>query len=114
KAVVWMDVMQMAVYIAGAFFAVFLLIEGLPHGLSGTIQSLHHLGKFQIINFGFDMSFRDFIAQPYTLITAVIGGAVFSLASHGTDQLMVQRLLTTRNLKDGKKALIASGFVVCL
>jgi SSS family transporter len=112
KAVVWMDVMQMAVYIAGAFLAIALLLGGLPDGISGAFHTLHHAGKLKVINWGFDMSFRDFIAQPYTFITAVIGGAVFSLASHGTDQLMVQRLLTTRNLKDGKKALIGSGFVV--
>ncbi len=113
KAVVWMDVMQMAVYIAGALFAVALILSGLPHGISGAIHILHHAGKLQVIDPGFHMSFRDFIAQPYTLITALIGGAVFSLASHGTDQLMVQRLLTTRNLKDGQKALVCSGFVVC-
>jgi SSS family solute:Na+ symporter len=54
------------------------------------------------------------MAQPYTFFTAVIGGGVFSIASHGTDQLMVQRVLTTRDLRSGKKALITIGFIVLL
>jgi Na+/proline symporter len=60
------------------------------------------------------MSFADFIAQPYTFFTALIGGAIFSIASHGTDQLIVQRLLTTKDVKDGQKALVWSGVVVAV
>ncbi|HLR33488.1 MAG TPA: hypothetical protein VK074_13445, partial [Fodinibius sp.] len=71
-------------------------------------------GKLQLFDFGFDHNFTDFIAQPYTFFTALIGGAVFSVASHGTDQLIVQRLLTTRNVKDSQRALEWSGVVVAL
>jgi SSS family solute:Na+ symporter len=59
-----------------------------------------------------DMSLKDFLAQPYTLLIALFGGAIFSIASHGTDQLIVQRLLTTKNLRSSQKALIGSGIVV--
>ncbi|MBN2731632.1 MAG: sodium:solute symporter [Balneolaceae bacterium] len=114
KAVVWMDVMQMGVYIGGAVFAGGIIIADLPNGLSGAINMASEAGKLQILNFGFEMGFADFIAQPYTFFTALIGGAVFSVASHGTDQLIVQRLLTTRNLKDSQKALVWSGVVVAL
>lgn len=114
KAVVWMDVMQMAVYIGGALLAVGIIIAQLPHGFSGAFHSARQAGKLHLIDFGFNMNFSDFIAQPYTFFTALIGGGVFSIASHGTDQLMVQRLLTTRNLKDSQKALIGSGFIVAL
>ncbi|MHC4950504.1 MAG: sodium:solute symporter family transporter [Planctomycetota bacterium] len=58
------------------------------------------------------MTLREFIKQPYTFITAVFGGAVFSLASHGTDQLIVQRVLTCGNLRSGQKAIAWSGFIV--
>jgi SSS family transporter len=114
KAVVWMDVMQMAVYIGGAGVAFGILVTHIPHGLTGMVNTVQPAGKLQLIHIGFDMSFKEFIAQPYTLITGLVGGAVFSIASHGTDQLMVQRLLTTRNLRDGQKALVGSGIVVCI
>ena len=112
KAVVWMDVMQMGVYIGGAVIAGFIMIKGLPNGLSGAISLVTEADKTQLFNFGFDMSFTEFIAQPYTFFTALIGGAIFSVASHGTDQLIVQRLLTTRDIKNSQKALVWSGVVV--
>lgn len=114
KAVVWMDVMQMGVYIGGAVLAGVIMIADLPDGFASAISVARDAGKLQLFDFGFDMNFRDFIAQPYTFFTALIGGAVFSVASHGTDQLIVQRLLTTRNLKNSQKALVWSGVVVAL
>lgn len=113
KAVIWMDVMQMAVYIIGAFIAVGIMVADLPNGFSTAITMAKDAGKLKIIDFGFGMtSFKAFIAQPYTFFTALIGGAIFSVASHGTDHLIVQRLLTTHNLKNSQKALIGSGFVI--
>jgi len=114
KAVVWMDVMQMGVYIGGALVAAAIMIADLPEGFAGAIDMARETGKLHIIDFGFDMNFKEFIAQPYTFFTALIGGAIFSVASHGTDQLIVQRLLTTRDLKNSQKALVWSGFVVAL
>ncbi len=114
RAVVWMDVIQMFIYIGGAFLAAGIIIMRLPHGLSDVIQAAQQAGKLQIFNQGFDLSFREFISQPYTFLTALIGGAIFSIASHGTDQLIVQRLLSTRNLRSSQKALIGSGIVVFL
>lgn len=112
KAVVWMDVMQMAVYIGGAFFAIIVLFLDLSNGISGAMSAASEAGKLKMFEFGFDMSFAEFIAQPYTFFTAVIGGAIFSIASHGTDQLIVQRLLTTRNVDNSQKAIVWSGVVV--
>lgn len=114
KAVVWMDVMQMVVYIGGAFLAMAIMYSGLPDGWSTVTELAAPEGKFQILDFGFGMPFDEFILQPYTFFTALIGGAVFSVASHGTDHLIVQRLLTTRNLKSSQKALIWSGIVAAL
>jgi SSS family transporter len=114
KAVVWMDVMQMAVYIGGAMLAIGIMIVDLPEGLSSAMTIASDAGKLTIIDFGFGQPFAEFIAQPYTFFTALIGGAIFSIASHGTDQLIVQRLLTTRDVKDSKQALVWSGVVVAL
>jgi len=112
KAVVWMDVVQLGVYLGGALLAMFILLNKIPDGWSGVIAFVEPDNKFQIFRSGFDLNFKDFIAQPYTFFTALIGGAVFSLASHGTDQLLVQRLLATGDLKSGQKALAWSGVVV--
>ena len=114
KAVVWMDVMQMAVYIGGALVAMGIMIAGLPEGFGGAISAAAEAGKTDLIDFGFGMPVTDFIAAPYTFVTALVGGAIFSVASHGTDHLIVQRLLTTRNLKNSQKALVWSGVVVAL
>jgi len=114
KAVVWMDVIQMGIYIGGALLAAGIILTRLPQGFTGTLELLQSTGKLRLFRLGFDLSFKDFMAQPYTFFTAVIGGGIFSIASHGTDQLMVQRVLTTRDLRSGKKALITSGFVVLL
>lgn len=112
KAVVWMDVIQMCVYIGGAVLAAGILAYRLPQGLSSALHLAQSSGKLQFIHFGLDMSIRDFLQEPYTFLTALIGGAIFSIASHGTDQLIVQRLLTTKNLRSSQKALIGSGIVV--
>ncbi|MCF7805584.1 MAG: sodium:solute symporter [Candidatus Marinimicrobia bacterium] len=112
KAVVWMDVIQMTVYIGGALIAVGIILTHLPNGLRSALSLAGESGKLETIRFGFDMSFREFIATPYTFFTALIGGGIFSVASHGTDQLIVQRLLTTRDLRNSQKALIGSGFVI--
>lgn len=114
KAVVWMDVMQMAVYVGGAIFAGAIMVSDLPEGIGGALSMAAETHKLQVINFGFDLPFTEFITQPYTFFTALIGGTVFSVASHGTDQLIVQRLLTTRNTKNSQKALVWSGVVVAL
>lgn len=114
RAVVWMDVIQMSVYVGGALLAVAIMSGGLDGGVSGALASASQQGKTTFIDFGFDRSFGEFIANPYLFLVAVIGGGVFSVASHGTDQLIVQRLLSTRNLRHSQWALIGSGVVAFL
>lgn len=113
KAVVWMDVVQWGIYMGGALTAVVIIFGNLPGGWSAFYHLLKGSGKLKLISLGFDLRLADFLAEPYTLLTAVVGGAIFSVASHGTDQLIVQRLLATRNLRSSQKALVASGFLVC-
>jgi SSS family transporter len=112
KAVVWMDVVQMGIYIGGAFLAAGIILSRLPEGLGGAVHIAQETGKLRLFDLGLGLNFRDFIAQPYTFFVALFGGAVFSIASHGTDQLIVQRLLATRSLRSSQKALIGSGIVI--
>lgn len=104
RAVVWSDAIQLAVYVTGAAACVFLLFH---HETAGQTHMLAHSNRFHL----FQRSSMFFL-NPYTPFAAVLGGAIMSMASHGTDQLMVQRVLAARNLADARKALIGSGFMV--
>ncbi len=109
KAVVWMDVVQLTLYVvAGVTAIVFLLGEVPENWLSSAVQE----GKSVLFDMGAETSISAWLTQPYVLPTAVIGGAVFSMASHGTDQLMVQRLLACKSLRDSQKALVGSAILV--
>jgi Na+/proline symporter len=112
KAVVWMDVVQMGIYIGGAALAAGILLSRLPQGLGSILEIARGTGKLELFDLGLGLPFTDFISQPYTFFVALVGGGVFSIASHGTDQLIVQRLLATRDLRSSQKALIGSGLVV--
>ena len=108
RAVVWTDVLQTSVYLLGGLSAVYLLGKGVTGGWSAILGQAHDAGKLKLIDvyFGFD--------KPYTLFAGLIGGAFLSMASHGADQLIVQRLLAASSLKDSRKALIGSGVAVIL
>lgn len=111
RAVIWIDVVQMGLYISGGILCAVLLFDGLPEG---AMRLAAIEGKLRVIDFGLGGSFADWITQPYITVTAIIGGGVFSMASHGTDQLIVQRLLTCRTLKDSQYALVGSAVLVAL
>lgn len=104
RAVVWTDVLQLGVYILGG---VATLAVALDHagGISALGTAYDH-GKIVFLDFSF--SFR----HTYTLWSGLIGGALLSAASHGTDHLIVQRLLAAKNLGDARKALIGSGVFI--
>jgi len=114
KGVIWVDAVQMFIYLGGAIIAAIFLINLLPEGWVSVVNAAAENSKFQIFNLGFNNGISGFFAQPYTLIGGILGGAFLSMASHGTDQLIVQRLLTTKNLKDGQKAIIGSGVIVII
>ncbi len=114
RAVIWTDVVQMFVYIGGASLALYIMLSHLPHGW-GTVEAMAAAhAKFQFIHFGFSGGFLHFFTVKYTFAASVLGGAFLSMASHGTDQLIVQRLLATNSLRSSQKAVIASGFFVAL
>ena len=108
KGVIWADVLQMFIYIGGAFLAMGILIHSIPQSFNW--QSITE--KLQIFNFDMGQSIGQFFSKPYTIIASLMGGIFLSMASHGTDQLIVQRLLTTKTLKDSQKAIVGSGIMV--
>ncbi|MBB5155505.1 sodium:solute symporter [Saccharopolyspora phatthalungensis] len=104
RAVVWIDALQMVLYVVGGVVAVVVLAGKLPPDWFGAALDA---GKFQMFDFS-----SSIVTQPYSFVTAIIGGAMLSMASHGADQLIVQRLLATRTLKASQGALIGSGVLV--
>jgi solute:Na+ symporter, SSS family len=106
RAVVWTDVLQTGVYMLGAVFAAVLIGQGVEGGWGAILSEAAAGGKLKLIDTyaGFD--------RAHTLWAGLIGGAFLSMASHGADQLIVQRLLAANNLRDARRALIGSGFAV--
>ncbi|GBD90332.1 sodium/glucose cotransporter [bacterium BMS3Abin04] len=113
KGVIWVDVLLMFIYLGGAIIALYFIVYNfLPSGFDSIFNNPQVAGKLSIFNLGFNSGLAGFFKQPYTLIGGIVGGAFLSMASHGTDQLIVQRLLTTKNLKSAQKAIIGSGVLV--
>src|SRR5256885_2784818 len=109
KAVIWTDVAQLLLYLTGSAVALLFLLHSIPGGWREVIQVAATSGnKLQFLDFSFDL------ATKYTFWSGVIGGAFLTMASHGTDQTIVQRLLAARNETDSRKALLASGGVIGL
>jgi SSS family transporter len=108
RAVVWTDVAQTCVYLIGGIAAVVILSHGVPGGWSTIFAKAGAAGKFHAIDLytGFD--------RPHTLFAGLIGGAFLSMASHGADQVIVQRLMAASSLRDAQRALIGSGIAVFL
>lgn len=106
RAVIWTDAIQMALYVGGAAACVLVLLNEV--GMAGVGQA-YAAGKFQVIN-----TTAPVLTSPFNAIAAIAGGAVFSMASHGTDQLMVQRVLACRTLGEGRRAMVGSAVVVMI
>lgn len=106
KAVVWTELLQASVYVLGGISAMILIGHGVEGGWGRITDIASAAGKLKILDTSMSLS------KPYTLFAGLIGGAFLSMASHGADQLIVQRLLTARSLRDAQKAIIGSGIVV--
>ncbi len=107
KAVIWTDVAQLFIYLAGSSATFFVLLHRIPGGWNEVVQvAATHGHKLQIFDFSFHL------ATKYTFWSGLIGGAFLTMASHGTDQTIVQRLLAARNQRDSRRALLASGGIV--
>ena len=107
-AVVWTDVVQMGLYVAGTLIAIGTLGSHVDGGW-GAIHAIGSAaGKFHLFHFAVNLT------QSYTFWAGVLGGTFLTMASHGTDQLMVQRMLAARSLRESRLALLSSGGVILL
>ncbi|MGB9697007.1 MAG: sodium:solute symporter [Ignavibacteria bacterium] len=116
RAVVTMDVIQLLIYLLGAAVSMGLIIHYLPNGISDVFYYATSGGvnKLEIFNFNFRDSLTEFFTSPYTFIGAFLGGTFLTMASHGTDQLLVQRLLGCKNKRDSQKALMLDASIIVL
>lgn len=112
-AVIWTEVVQMVLYIGGALLSFAVILGMIPGGWDGVVAAASAAGKFQIFDFQFSLSPR-FFEQTYTFWAGLIGGCFLTTASHGTEQMMVQRLLAARNQRESRAALLASWVVIFL
>jgi len=107
KAVIWTDVAQLLLYLTGSAVTLAFLLHTIPGGWNEVTRVAAAAGhKLQFLDFSFSWTTK------YTFWSGVIGGAFLTMASHGTDQTIVQRLLAARNENDSRKALLASGGIV--
>ena len=105
-AVIWTDVVQTFIYVAGTLVGAFTILHLVPGGWSAIHAMAANAGKLQVFDF------TPTLWKPYTFWAGLIGGAFLTTASHGTDQLIVQRLLAARNERQSVAALLSSGVAV--
>jgi SSS family transporter len=112
-AVIWTDVVQTFIYIGGTLVGLVTILHLIPGGWSSAHALASAANRFQVLDLGMRSGwpYLDF-AQPYTVWAGVIGGTFLTLATHGVDQLIVQRLLAARSEKQSAMALVSSGIAI--
>lgn len=106
RAVVWVDVVQMGLYTVGGLAALWVLTDLVPGGWDAIVASGEAADTFRVVHL------EGGAAQATWLVTGLVGGAFLSMATHGVDHLVVQRLLAAPGLAGARKAVIGSGFLV--
>jgi SSS family solute:Na+ symporter len=106
SAVIWTDVVQMFVYIAGAGAVALALVGRIDGGWAEVVRVGRETGRFVVLDASLDFT------KAYTLWAGLLGGVALTLSTHGTDQFLVQRLLSARSQRDASKGLVLSGFIV--
>ncbi len=105
-AVIWTDVVQLTIYVGGTVVGFFTILHLVPGGWDTVHTVAGQAGKFRVFDFSWNLT------TTYTFWSGVIGGTFLTAASHGTDQLIVQRLLSARSERQSKIALLASGVAI--
>jgi SSS family transporter len=112
-AVIWTDVIQTFIYVGGTLVGLVTILHLVPGGWSSVREIAANAHKFQMFDLSFISHFPYLdLWKPYTLWAGIIGGAFFNTASHGTDQLIVQRLLAARGQRQAAWALVFSGLAI--
>jgi SSS family solute:Na+ symporter len=116
KAVVAMDVVQLFIYLSGAVASMFIIFNHLPNGWNDVVRyaTQNGLNKFEIFNLRTGTNLIEFLSSPYTLLGGLLGGTFLTMASHGTDQLLVQRLLGCKSKRDSQRALMLDASIIVL
>jgi solute:Na+ symporter, SSS family len=110
-AVIWTDVVQMALYVAGAILSVLIIAHQIPGGWSHAYDVVSSAHKLQVFDFRFSWT-AAFFARNYSFWAGIIGGCFLTTASHGTEQLLVQRLLAAKDEQQSRAALLSSWVVI--
>jgi len=106
SAVIWTDVVQMFVYIAGAGAIALALLGRIDGGWAEVVRVGSETGRFVFLDASLDFT------KAYTLWAGLLGGVALTLSTHGTDQYLVQRLLSAKTQKAASSGLVLSGFIV--
>jgi SSS family solute:Na+ symporter len=106
EAVIWVEVVQLGIYIAGALAAAIILIMSINGGLTTANALAEQYGKYSVFDFAFDYT------KTYTFWSGLIGGCFLTMSTHGTDQYLVQRYLCTNRPRNAIVALLTSGGIV--
>lgn len=115
KAVVWTDLIQAVLMISSVFFAIFLLIRHIPGGIETVKTNLGGWSDVKLFQTGwnsqlpFGAALKAMLEEPYTIFAAFIGSTLLTMATHGTDQDMVQRMLTAPDYRKSQLSLVLSG-----
>jgi SSS family transporter len=110
-AVIWTDVIQMTLYVVGAVASLFLVLQEIPGGWGHVIATAAPLGKLQVFDFRIG-PLPEFFTRTYSFWAGIIGGCFLTTASHGTEQLLVQRLLAAKDERQSRAALLSSWVVI--
>src|SRR5260370_229707 len=110
-AVIWTDVVQMFLYVAGALLSFFVILQQIPGGWTHVQEVAGAMHKFQVFDTRFSWT-QEFFSRNYSLWAGLIGGCFLTTASHGTEQLLVQRLLAAKSEGQSRAALFSSWAVI--
>jgi len=106
EAVIWVEVVQLGIYIAGAIAAAVILTSSIEGGLSTAMSVAFQYQKISVFDFSFDLT------RTFTFWAGLIGGCFLTMSTHGTDQYLVQRYLCTDRPRKASTALLTSGAIV--
>src|SRR5262245_62044304 len=115
KAVVWTDVIQACIMFGSLGFAIWSLLRAIPGGWQGATVALNQPHDWQFFSSGVEASrtfgenVRSILESEYTIWAALIGSTFTTLATHGTDQDMDQRMLTAKDHHRSRLSFILSG-----
>ncbi|MEE8341399.1 MAG: sodium:solute symporter, partial [Candidatus Neomarinimicrobiota bacterium] len=107
RSIVWIDSFQFFLYLSGGIITIIFILSNTDVSIINIIDQLRSQNKFQIFNLNWHL-----FSNPFAFLSAFIGGTLLSFASHGADYMMVQRVLSTKNLSSARKAMVGSGIFV--